>query len=110
MDNDATSSDFLIHTIIVDNDFSISIFIPNLDAECVRIFIACPDHELVFTIAIDGAGALEPGIVTASDHQPLIAATVEVEVGGLELEFGIAGGYRSTFLVFGYETECGFAF
>ena len=36
--------------VIVNNGFYfIDIFPPDLDTECVRFAVGCPDHELVFT-------------------------------------------------------------
>jgi hypothetical protein len=68
MDYDRTSSDGLVQVIIIDNNF-ISIFVPDLDTEGIKIVIASPNPEFViFRIwslhTIDCASANEGGLIT----------------------------------------------
>ena len=118
VDDDAARSNLLVHSIIIDHGFSLAIFIPDLDPEGVRAVISSavpsPNHELVRLIigsilTIDCTCTLELGIVAAGYDQPLVAAAVEVQISSIEDEFGVAGRDICAFLVFGDETEGGFA-
>src|SRR5437899_89666 len=72
---------------------------PNLDPELVHAAAA-------LHIPVDGGEdeAVAPGVVhragtfvlsaRARDHQPVVVAAMEIEVGDLELELGLARRYR----------------
>ena len=94
----------LLRPIVIDSP----IVAPDVDAEGVGIVIIGRDHELVTALAIDRAFTLELCLV-AGDHQPFVAAGVEVQIPGLELELGVAVGHIGALLVLGHEAEVGFA-
>jgi tetratricopeptide (TPR) repeat protein len=48
-----------IKSVVVDDGLSVTRFKPDLDAECLWVTIAGPQHEIVFTYAIDGASAFK---------------------------------------------------
>ena len=99
MHDDAAAADWLIEAVVIDNLLTNFVFRPDFDTEGVRGVIAGPEHELVHALPIDGAQSFEPGIVAAGHHQPLVAAAVEIQVGCVELELGIADWYGCALFV-----------
>ena len=83
---DITSSDHLIHAIIVNYHFRPIFTVPNLNAECVRITVSCPEHELILTCTIYCSCAFKLcSCSTHVDNQPLITAAVEVQIAIQEI-------------------------
>ena len=88
MDHNRSSTDRLVKPVVVLNHFVAEfIFLPDLDAEGIRLIIASPNHELVVAFAVDSAHPLKLGIVTASNNQPVIAVAVEVQICYMKLKF-----------------------
>ena len=71
MNDDITSSDGLIHSIIIYHVLSVINFLPNFDTESVSTSItstiSSPNLELIITLIIDGADAFELSKVAARD-------------------------------------------
>ena len=104
MHHDTSAAQGLLRTIVVER----SVVTPDLDAESVGVVVISRDHELVTALSIDRAFTLELRLVTCH-HQPFVTGAVEVQVARFELELGVAIGYVCALLVFGNETESGFA-
>ena len=105
MDYDASSANSLIGAVIVNYSLTTGLILPNLDPKCVWLTITGPDHELVISLAVNGANALELGEIATSEETPLVTRAVEVQVGGVELELSATGRSCCTLLVLGDEAE-----
>ena len=119
MDDDATTADRSCrigvisgsHIVIVDGRIAV-VLVPDLYPEQVNIGARCQlvidrgQHEPVGAFTVDSTGVLVLCFVMGN-HQPVMAALVEVEVGDLELELGLANWYISPLLVFRDKTEVG---
>lgn len=115
VDPDVAAADGSVEPVVVNHDLA-CVFIPDLDPELVWGTISGPDHELVVVtigghITVDRACPLELAIgTTLVDHQPLVAAAVEVQVASRKLELSVASGYTCSFLVLRGKAKVGFAF
>ncbi|MGB7094137.1 MAG: hypothetical protein WBD62_05765, partial [Anaerolineales bacterium] len=106
MHDDADSMYLLVPSIIVDH----TVIPPDSDLESISPIltgsIPRPNHEFIRTLTVCGTFALELGSITALvDHQPIVAAGVEVQVTSMELEFGLPAGYAGALLVLGDKAE-----
>src|SRR5207237_532088 len=84
--------------------------VPDLDAELVhaaraRLLAVQRRHqEAIAAGAVERARTLILRLGTGN-HQPIVTGGVEVEVGGWELELGVALRHRGAWLVLGVEAE-----
>lgn len=71
VDDNTSRTDGLVKAIIVNHILYFVFFIPYLDAEGIRFPVQSPEHELVFSLAINGTGAfvLCPGIISVNTSQ-----------------------------------------
>jgi len=86
----------LAHLVVIDDRIAV-VLVPDLDAEQVHVRaggqlrVGGGQHEAIVAAAVDRAHALVLG-PGPGDDQPVVARGVEVQVSGLELELGLAGG------------------
>ena len=96
------------YLVIVDDCIAI-IFVADLNAEGIWAAISGGWQETVIPTAVDCAHAFEFSLILPSHNQPIIAATVEVQVAYLELEFGVAIWHIGALFILGHKAESCFA-
>src|SRR5262249_27027239 len=73
-------------------------------ASAVVIVVHHADQEAVVAGAVDGARTLVLRLI-AVDHQPVVTGGFEIEVGGREVEIGVAARHRVALVVLGVESK-----
>ena len=102
MDDDTPADDRLIHAVVIDYGFSITVVPPCHDAKGIRFIVSNPQQKLVrltvwSQLAVDDAKALVPGIVATGDKGPVRVVDDDelVQLG------------RRTAIIIGYCNRCG---
>ena len=73
-------------------------------AVVLQVTVNRSQHELVLALAIDGA---DPLVLRAgaSDHQPVVRCTLEVQIANFKLELCVACWYVRTLLILGNKLD-----
>ena len=92
-----------VELVIVDQA---KVVTPDSDSEFISTLAAglstinAGQHKSIGTAAIDPADAFKLRLVGPGDHHPVVARALEVQTGGLKLEFGGTDRHARARLVF----------